>query len=855
MKKRWQRIRRKTVWMLCAALMMGFLMPVVATAQPTGETDVIRKNTYMDVDETLPEDQYPAASLFSLEPETTTQSEVPAAYRSDQVSQNGTQVSYLPSSFKEQGSFGACWTFSALGACEASMIRNGYADHTMDLSERHLAYYFYNKGETGDPKGGTTGDYNVVYPSTEEYLDIGGNSAYTMWHLASWCGPVAETAAPYDELLSFSTDKDGLLGQPNSTQMAYEMDACHVQNVYKIALGNMTDNFAQKQLIKQLIMEYGALAMSYYSIDMYDCPQYDSYYNTTYTGTNHAIQVVGWDDDFPKEHFNTEAPGDGAWLMKNSWGDEYSMKAQCGYFWLSYYDMSINSSVQSNGTIKMPYVYVYDAQPADNYDNIYQYDGDSMSGTVTFTETEPLAMRFVAGESDGKQEKLRAVGIGVGQSYVSGKFEIYTNLENTSGDPTQGTLSHTQNFSLEYPGYHTIDLEKEIYLTDGSQFTVVYYFDQETSVNVSYDKIGSFVQFITNENEDVCYWRGTSGNWNDLTSSGSGYVARIKAYTDNTDLDSPLLRSYTLNHTTATLHPGETLALAAKAEYVGALEDIWQKSWISTEPGVAEVSQQGLVTAVSPGTTLVSVYHGEISATCVIIVEPSPVTGGTGTGTDDSGTQPQQPGGTDTGADGTGGESPTEEPEVTKPGKVTLSSVSLTSSGKAKLKWKKVSGAKGYEIYRATSKDGKFKRIKTISKASSVTAMLAANTGSKPYYYKVRAYKMTASGKKVYGSFSSVKTCGPNKPSGVKAKAYSGKKIKVTWKKTSNASGYEIYRATSKNGKYKKVKTITKAKTVSYVNKSLKKGKKYYYKVRAYRKIKGKKVYGSYSSIVSAKAK
>ena len=63
------------------------------------------------------------------------------------------------------------------------------------------------------------------------------------------------------------------------------------------------------------------------------------------------------------------------------------------------------------------------------------------------------------------------------------------------------------------------------------------------------------------------------------------------------------------------------------------------------------------------------------------------------------------------------------------------------------------------------------------------------------------------------------------------------------------ASGYEVYRATSLTGKYTKVKTITNNSTLSYTNKSLSRGKTYYYKVRAYRIVNGTKKYSSYSTV------
>ena len=79
--------------------------------------------------------------------------------------------------------------------------------------------------------------------------------------------------------------------------------------------------------------------------------------------------------------------------------------------------------------------------------------------------------------------------------------------------------------------------------------------------------------------------------------------------------------------------------------------------------------------------------------------------------------------------------------------------------------------------------------------------------------------------------------------------------VKVKWKGLASASGYEVYRSTSKNGKYKKVKTINKRSTVTYVNKKLKSNKTYYYKVRAFKSSKGVKTYGSYSSAKKIKVK
>lgn len=81
------------------------------------------------------------------------------------------------------------------------------------------------------------------------------------------------------------------------------------------------------------------------------------------------------------------------------------------------------------------------------------------------------------------------------------------------------------------------------------------------------------------------------------------------------------------------------------------------------------------------------------------------------------------------------------------------------------------------------------------------------------------------------------------------------KKAVLTWEKAENASGYRIYRATSKDGKYKLVKTVKGADTLKYVNKKLKSGKKYYYKVRAYKKVPGGKIFSKATEAKKVKVK
>lgn len=190
--------------------------------------------------------------------------------------------------------------------------------------------------------------------------------------------------------------------------------------------------------------------------------------------------------------------------------------------------------------------------------------------------------------------------------------------------------------------------------------------------------------------------------------------------------------------------------------------------------------------------------------------------------------------------------------DVIQPSKPNVS-ISCASYNALNVKWKKSIGATGYEVYRATKKNGSYKKIKTITKGTTLSYKNSKLTTGKTYYYKVRPFRKSG-GTTRYGSYSSVRSSKvkPVKPS---VSSTAGKrKITVKWKKVTGASRYVIYRATKKSGKYKKIATAKSSKR-SYTNSRLKKGKRYYYKVRAYRTVKGKKIYSDYSGYTTKKVK
>ena len=144
------------------------------------------------------------------------------------------------------------------------------------------------------------------------------------------------------------------------------------------------------------------------------------------------------------------------------------------------------------------------------------------------------------------------------------------------------------------------------------------------------------------------------------------------------------------------------------------------------------------------------------------------------------------------------------------------------ASGKPMLTWNAVSGATSYKVYRATSQNG------TYSLLGTVTATSYTNTGAKAgttYYYKVKA--VNSAGESAFSNVVSGRatvttlTMGHSSTSG---------KPQLTWKAVSGAASYKVYRATSKNGAYSVINT-TKALTYTNVGAAL--GTTYYYKVEA----------------------
>ena len=267
-------------------------------------------------------------------------------------------------SIKNQNPYGTCWAFSFIAASEASLVKEGKGisegNGAIDLSELQLAYFLSHS--VIDPLGGTAGDkFSIKGSSVNAFLDAGGNQKCATYRAANWYGLVKESAAPYTSIVK---DEKMVL----SDQLAYSKDVFHLENAYWISMQD-------RDVIKQMIMQYGACASSYYSADEYYSTGKELSFNQEKAvavycpqalNGNHGITIVGWDDDYSKDNFGTYKPtSDGAWYCKNSWGDTWSKD---GYFWISYEDVVLS---EAEG-------FFYDFGDADNYENNYQYDGGAL---------------------------------------------------------------------------------------------------------------------------------------------------------------------------------------------------------------------------------------------------------------------------------------------------------------------------------------------------------------------------------------------------------------------------------------------------------------------------------------------
>ena len=193
---------------------------------------------------------------------------------------------------------------------------------------------------------------------------------------------------------------------------------------------------------------------------------------------NHAVCIVGYDDNFPKEYFNDPngtIGGDGAFIVKNSWGrgdpddPDFDMfdsniwgSGGTGFFYLSYYDQGIcypesfdfDTSEETRDVFHN--VDMYDFLP-DQIQECSVFDGDVYMANV-FEAQNNCCVRFI--------------GIETANSDTDVEFSVYL-LDDDAKTPVDGTLFAESEAHFTYAGYHSVDIGKTAYIPKGMKYSVV----------------------------------------------------------------------------------------------------------------------------------------------------------------------------------------------------------------------------------------------------------------------------------------------------------------------------------------------------------------------------------------------
>ncbi len=572
---------------------------------------------------------------------------------------------------KDQGAYESCWAFSSIAAIESNLIKNGRADNTIDLSENQLAYFFYNRQT--DKLGYTAGDYNMT--TRGDYLQAGGTLQGTALALATWAGVTTEDKSPY-------------LTTPLSS-LCYASDYS-VKDVYlyDYSVRNLNRSVTT---VKQAILDHGAVACGIYMDAKY--LNFDNAsYNCTEENGNHAITIVGWDDNYSRNNFVKKPSANGAWIVKNSYGttEKYLDK---GYNYVSYEDRSLSEFIAFEAVTA-----------AEQYDNNYQHDGTA-NPSYSYKGADWYANVFKAKGASGYNEELKAVGVYLLSANTTYEVQVYTGLT-SPGKPTSGTKALSVKGTLKDAGFQTITLPKPVSLTAGENFAVLVRVTESSGSNAYVGMDSSYrnnwISFISNTGKNQSFMK-VRGKWYDVSKELSANT-RIKAYTDVTRVKS----NFKLSGSSLGVSKGSSQKLSLKSA-----ANVYRKvTWKSSNSKVASVNSKGSVKGKSYGTATISAtFMGgakKKTLKCKVTVGPSKV-----------------------------------------------GNFKVSGGKKLTVKWKKNSAVNGYEIYYSTSKDGKYKKLATISKGTKTS--YSKKLSAKTYYVKMRPYK-TSGKKKLYGSFTSVKT-------------------------------------------------------------------------------------------------
>ena len=369
---------------------------------------------------------------------------------------------------KDQGGAGACWTFATLEALESYLLK--FENISYDFSENNMknlmGYYGLNGTDWSD----------------------GGNHYMSLAYLLRWSGPINETQDPYSDT--------------SHSSVSYSKVIKHVQDVLYVPLRL---NYLDINQIKAAIMTYGALYTTICSDDSF---QYNpDYYLDVISASNHAITLVGWDDNYSADNFPVKPPGDGAFIIKNSWGDDWGYD---GYWYISYYDKSF----AGYGLDVLSGMAFTNVENASNYKTNYQYDilGNTFESIGFSCSTAWFANQFVAKNNN----PLSAFGL-----YTYGDSDYLVNIT------VNGVVKYIQEGVIKGAGYHTIKLNEFVELAKDDVFRVAVKLTTPISLfPVAIESQRSGYSSVADAEEGQSFISPDGINWYDLAD----YNEPIKFY-------------------------------------------------------------------------------------------------------------------------------------------------------------------------------------------------------------------------------------------------------------------------------------------------------------------------------------